>query len=45
MTFMVVEKDDLFGKGLIDIGSLVSKLDDYGKLLDELQQKLMSEPF
>ena len=45
MTFMIVEKEDLFGKGLVDIGPLVSKLDDYGKLLDVLQQKLKSEPF
>lgn len=45
MTFMVVEKDDLFGKGLVDIESLLLKLRGYGELLDALQQKIKNEPF
>ncbi len=45
MTFMVVEKDDLFGKGLVDIESLLLKLRGYGELLDALQEKIKNEPF
>lgn len=45
MTFMVVEKDALFGKGLVDIESLLLKLRGYGELLDALQQKIKNEPF
>jgi hypothetical protein len=42
MTFMVVEKKDLFGDGVVNIDAVVTEIKKYENLLKESQKKLTS---